>query len=152
MNLDGFGLAVPAVRPGLAGDAQGGGSPLVGGAGSIAACQRCLLARSVPPAWGERAPPRLAPGGNGKGGLDSVLPQAISVAALRRSRSARNRSLNAVMAIGSGRPGSVRPIAAENGSSPVSSAGSCPTWRSHSAMPDTTASALLPRSETIPAS
>src|SRR5947209_20395392 len=26
--------------------------------------------------WGERSLPRLAPGGNGKGGSDSLLPQA----------------------------------------------------------------------------
>src|SRR5215831_7922231 len=26
--------------------------------------------------WGEPSPPRLSPGGNGKGGLDSLLPQA----------------------------------------------------------------------------
>ena len=26
--------------------------------------------------WGEPSPPRLAPGGNGKGGSDSLLPQA----------------------------------------------------------------------------
>src|ERR1700730_6699600 len=62
----------------LAGDAQGGGSPLVGGAGSIDACQRFLLASSVLPAWGEPSPPRLAPGGNGKGGSNSLLPQANS--------------------------------------------------------------------------
>jgi hypothetical protein len=52
----------------LAGDAQGGGSPLVGGAGCIDACRRFLLACSVLPAWGERAPPRLSPlGETGKG-------------------------------------------------------------------------------------
>src|SRR6266568_6514313 len=62
----------------LAGDAQGGGSPLVGGAGSIDACQRLLLASSVLPAWGEPSPPRLAPRGNGKGGSNSLLPQANS--------------------------------------------------------------------------
>ncbi len=29
--------------------------------------------------WGEPSPPRLAPGGNGKRGLDSLLPQANRV-------------------------------------------------------------------------
>jgi hypothetical protein len=33
--------------------------------------------RAACAAWGEPSPPRLAPGGNGKGGLDSLLPQAI---------------------------------------------------------------------------
>ena len=51
-----------------AGDAQGDGSPLVGGAGSIDACQRFVLARSVLPAWGEPARPGLPPEGEtGKG-------------------------------------------------------------------------------------
>jgi hypothetical protein len=39
--------------------------------------KRFLLARSVLPAWGEPTPPRLALGGNGKGGSNSLLPQAI---------------------------------------------------------------------------
>jgi hypothetical protein len=51
----------------LAGDAQGGGSPLVGGAGSIDACQRVLLARCVLPASGDTLPPRLSPGETRKG-------------------------------------------------------------------------------------
>jgi hypothetical protein len=65
----GFALRVKAIGTSvLAGDAQGGGSPLVGGAGCIDACQRFLLACSVLPAWGERAPPRLSPlGETGKG-------------------------------------------------------------------------------------
>ena len=66
----------------LAGDPQGGGSPLVGGAGSIVASQPLLLPRSVPPASGEPTPPRLALEGNGKGGLNSSLPQAISIVPL----------------------------------------------------------------------
>jgi hypothetical protein len=41
----------------LAGDAQGGGSPLVGGADSIDACQRFWLASGVRSAWGERSRP-----------------------------------------------------------------------------------------------
>jgi len=41
--------------------------------------KRLFLARSVLPAWGEPTPPRLALGGNGKGGSNSLLPQAISV-------------------------------------------------------------------------
>jgi len=62
----------------LAGDAQGGGSPLVGGAGSIDTCQLLLLARSVLPAWGEPARPGLPPEGEtGKGALNSLLPLAI---------------------------------------------------------------------------
>ena len=65
----------------LAGDAQGGGSPLVGGAGGIDACQRFLLARSVLPAWGEPSPPRLAPLGKRERGRNSLLPQAILVVA-----------------------------------------------------------------------
>ena len=36
-----------AVERSLRGDSQGGGSPLVGGAGRIDACQRFRLARSV---------------------------------------------------------------------------------------------------------
>jgi hypothetical protein len=73
----------------LAGDPQGGGSPLEGGAGSIDACQRFLLARSVLPAWGDTLPPRLSPGGNRKGGMKSLLPQAISChSALFRFRTA----------------------------------------------------------------
>ena len=51
----------------LAGDAQGGGSPLVGGVGGTDACHRSWLASSVLPAWGEPSPPRLVLGGNGKG-------------------------------------------------------------------------------------
>jgi hypothetical protein len=51
-----------------AGDPQGGGSPLVGGAGSIDACQRFWLARSVLPAWGEPSRPGFPPEGEtGKG-------------------------------------------------------------------------------------
>src|SRR5258708_4249287 len=53
----------PAVLAVLAGDTQGGGSPLVGGAGSIGACQRVLLARGVLPAWGDPARPGLSPEG-----------------------------------------------------------------------------------------
>jgi len=53
----------------LAGDAQGGGSPLVGGAGSIDACQRFLLACGVHPAWGDTLPPRLAPWGKRERGI-----------------------------------------------------------------------------------
>jgi hypothetical protein len=46
-----------------------GAAALLGGAGSIVACQRCLLARNVLPGVGGTRPPRLAPGGgNGKGG------------------------------------------------------------------------------------
>lgn len=67
----------PVIRPNLAyrpgnpaGDAQGGDSPLVGGAGRIDACQRFWLARSVLPAWGEPARPGLPPEGEtGKGGI-----------------------------------------------------------------------------------
>jgi len=55
-----------------------GGSPLVGGAGSIDTCQLLLLARSVLPAWGEPARPGLPPEGEtGKGALNSLLPLAI---------------------------------------------------------------------------
>jgi hypothetical protein len=51
------------------GCARGGSAPLAGGAGCSGKCQRFLLARDVPPAWGEPSPPRFAPGGgNGKGG------------------------------------------------------------------------------------
>jgi hypothetical protein len=49
----------------------------VGGAGSIDACQRFVLASSVLPAWGEPARPSLPPEGEtGKGALNSLLPQA----------------------------------------------------------------------------
>jgi len=33
--------------------------------------------RAACAAWGEPSPPRLSPGGNGKGGSISLLPQAI---------------------------------------------------------------------------
>src|SRR5215469_8888195 len=52
----------------LAGDAQGGGSPLVGGAG--ARCVPALLAgrAACPPAWGEPSRPGFPPAGEtGKG-------------------------------------------------------------------------------------
>src|SRR5205085_9502727 len=63
-----FSGPVQSCATALAGDAQGGGSPLVGGAGGSDACQRFLLAGSVLPAWGEPSPPRLAPWGEtGKG-------------------------------------------------------------------------------------
>ena len=47
--------------------------------------KRLFLARSVLPAWGELTPPRLALGGNRKGGLNSLLPQAISVIFAQRT-------------------------------------------------------------------
>ena len=58
------------------GDSQGGGSPLVGGAGSIDGCQRFWLVHSVLPAWGEPARPGFPRRGNGKGEFKSLLPQA----------------------------------------------------------------------------
>jgi hypothetical protein len=53
---------------------------------------------------------------------------------------------------GSERPGSARPTAFGSGSAPVSSAGSCPTWRSHCGAPGTVALLPLPHSETSLAS
>ena len=65
----------------------------MGGAGSIDARQRFLLARSVLPAWGEPAPPGLPPEGEtGKGRSNSLLPQAISAASIGSDLMARNRS------------------------------------------------------------
>jgi hypothetical protein len=61
-----------------AGDTQGGGSPLVGGAGGIDACQRFWLARIVLPAWGEPARPGFPLGGNGKGGLNSLAQSNLA--------------------------------------------------------------------------
>jgi hypothetical protein len=58
----------PSVLPCARRGCTRGGSPLVGGAGSMHACQRVLLARSVPPAWGEPARPGFPPEGEtGKG-------------------------------------------------------------------------------------
>lgn len=51
----------------LAGDAQGGGSPLVGGAGRTDACQPLLLARSVLRRGGNLTRPGLPLGETGKG-------------------------------------------------------------------------------------
>jgi hypothetical protein len=51
----------------LARVAQGGGSPLVGGAGSIDACQRFFLASSVFRRGGNHPRPGLPPGETGKG-------------------------------------------------------------------------------------
>ena len=68
----------PCWRP-AGGCTRGAAAPLVGGAACIGACQRSLLARNVPAAWGEPSPPRLAPG-RGKrerGRSNSLLPQAI---------------------------------------------------------------------------
>ena len=48
---------------------KGAAAPLVGGAGSIAACQRFLLAGGVLPAWGDTLPPRLAPWGKREKGI-----------------------------------------------------------------------------------
>ena len=59
-----------------AGDAQGGGSPLVGGAGSIGACQRLLLASNVLPAWGEPSRPGLPPEGETEKGEIKFLAAA----------------------------------------------------------------------------
>ncbi len=57
---------------------KGAAAPLVGGAGSIAACQRFLLALGVLPAWGEPARPGLPPEGEtGKGAIKFLAPQAI---------------------------------------------------------------------------
>ena len=86
----------------LAGDAQGGGSPLVGGAGSIDACQRFVLASSVLPAWGEPARPGLPPEGEtGKGALNSLLPQADCLATPSISRSWAGRRLSLFLTIAS---------------------------------------------------
>jgi len=85
--LNSFRRTVLAVRvlkvPSASGGYTRGRQPLLWG--EPAASMRAngfLLARSVPPAWGEPTPPRLAPGGNGKGGLNSLLPQAISLVPL----------------------------------------------------------------------
>ncbi|SRR5579883_1803317 len=52
--------------------------PLAGGAG--ARIVTALLAGTRrDPAWGEPSPPRLSPGGNGKGESNSMLPQASFV-------------------------------------------------------------------------
>ena len=85
---DGVELAGTTARV-LAGDRTRGRQPSCGGSRPHDACQRFWLVAQRAPAWGEPAPPRLAPGGNGKGGLDSSLPQAISALLVPRSR--RNR-------------------------------------------------------------
>ena len=55
------------------GDSQGGLGPLAGG-GQHDKCQRLLLARDVPPAWGEPVRPGFPPGGgNGKEGDQTVF-------------------------------------------------------------------------------
>jgi hypothetical protein len=45
-----------------------GRQPSCGGAGGIDACQALFVGAQRVPAWGEPTPPRLALGGNGKGG------------------------------------------------------------------------------------
>ena len=59
--------SVKSSRENQRGIHKGAAAPLVGGAGSIDACQRFLLARSVLPAWGEPARPGLPLGETGKG-------------------------------------------------------------------------------------
>ncbi len=103
-----------------AGDAQGGGSPLVGGAGA-----RCvpapLAGRAACPGVGGTRPPRLAPGGgNGKGGVQipccrRLFPAPSRMIGIWPDGYAFGSSFN-----GSKLPGCGRPIASENGSGPVS--------------------------------
>lgn len=65
----------------LAGDAQGGGSPLVGGADSSATCQRFLLARSVPRRGGNPPAPAFPPEGEtGKGAFKFTAAAGCSFA------------------------------------------------------------------------
>ena len=55
-------------KTGAGGMRKGGSAPLAGGAGCTRQCQRFLLARDVPPAWGEPARPGFPPKGEtGKG-------------------------------------------------------------------------------------
>jgi hypothetical protein len=54
-------------------------TPLAGGAAAWAVPAVLAGAERVA-AWGEPSPPRLPPGGNGKGGSNSLLPQAVSLA------------------------------------------------------------------------
>jgi hypothetical protein len=62
------------------GDSQGGLGPSCGGSRQHDKCQRFLLARDVPPAWGEPARPGFPPEGEtGKREIkeSSSLPQAF---------------------------------------------------------------------------
>src|ERR1700694_1440420 len=70
-----------------AGDSQGGGSPLVGGAGRTVRASAFGWLATCPGVGGTR-PPRLSPGGgNGKGGVpNSLLPQANPAATLSIQR------------------------------------------------------------------
>ena len=51
-------------------------TPLAGGA-AAGAVPAVLAGAERAAAWGEPSPPRLSLGGNGKGGSNSLLPQAI---------------------------------------------------------------------------
>src|SRR5579864_4869616 len=70
----------------------------------------------------------------GKGGLNSLLPQAISDT-LGNGLMVRYCVPRPVVMIGSWRPESDRPTASGNGSAPASSAECFATWRSHSLAP-----------------
>jgi len=65
-----------------------GAEPSCGGSRAHEACQRFLLARSVPAAWGEPSRPGLPPGGgNGKGGVQNDAAAGIlSVKRLQHPR------------------------------------------------------------------
>ena len=55
---------------------KGGSAPLAGGAGWQRKCQRFLLARGVPPAWGEPARPGFSPEGKRERGDLNLLAAA----------------------------------------------------------------------------
>ena len=68
VNMRLFRTGPTSAASALAGDPQGGGSPLGGEPAASMRAKRSFLARSVPPGVGGTHPPRLALGGNGKGG------------------------------------------------------------------------------------
>src|ERR1700681_434952 len=74
------------------------------------------------PAWGDPPPPRLALGGNGKGGLNSLLPQAISGTLAGATRIAQHGWNGTVFMSGSEQPVCAHPTASGNGSALASSA------------------------------
>ena len=120
---------------------KGAAAPLVGGAGSIDACQRLFAGAQRASGVGGTRPAPACPrrGKRERGRSTSLLPQAKS-AIVPPSLS------------GSGQPGCARPIGFRSGSAPASNAARCPTWHSRFSAPDTTTSTRPPRSETSLAS
>jgi hypothetical protein len=141
-----------------AGDAQGGGSPLVGGAASMMRASgfgwraACLRRGGNPPA---PAFPRRGKRERGNQIPRCRRPFCRPVPERRGDSEFPSCSLTFISqspVSGSAPPECVRPTVSESGSGPLSNSESCPTWQSRCAAPGTAVSWRLPHPEMNPAS